>query len=679
MDLETARREVERLRQEIARHDVLYYLKDSPEIEDDAYDALMRRLIELEKAFPSLASENSPSRRVGGTPKKEMVRVSHSVPMLSLENAFSETDVLAFLDRVSKGLGGRSPDEMVCELKIDGLAVSLLYVDGEFVRGATRGDGRVGEDVTDNLRTIRTLPMTLQGNVEGSLEVRGEVLMTKADFESLNREREENEEPLFANPRNAAAGSLRQLDSSITRSRRLGVFLYQVLGAESRGLKTQSEVLEWLSACGFPVQGTERVCKDFEEIKAYVEEYREKRHVLAYGTDGVVIKVNNLSDWESLGGTSKSPRWAIAFKYPPEEKVTRVREILVSVGRTGALTPVAVLEPVTLSGTVVQRASLHNADEVARKDIRVGDWVAVRKAGEIIPEIVRAETGHRDGSEVIFRMPVECPDCGSPVIRLPGEVAVRCPNRSCPAQIKEGIRHFGSRNGMDIRGLGEKVIDQLVDQGLVKDLADLFSLPAERLVSIERMGRKSATNLLEAVEESKRKPLSRLLAALGIRFVGSKAAEILAEAFGSMTKLQSANVEDLSSLEGIGPRIGASVVSFFHDPHNRDMIEKLVQAGVNMEEPLRAGSMPRGGPLEGKKIVFTGELASMSRIQAQALLKEKGGIPVESVSRKIDYVVVGENPGSKAQKARDLGVPTLDEESFFRLLEGSVELGKGEA
>ena len=678
MDLEAARREVERLKQEIARHDVLYYLKDSPEIEDDAYDALMRRLIELEKAFPSLASENSPSRRVGGTPKKEMVRVSHSVPMLSLENAFSELDVRAFLDRVSKGLGGRSPDEMVCELKIDGLAVSLLYVDGEFVRGATRGDGRVGEDVTENLRTIRTLPMTLQGNVEGPLEVRGEVLMTKADFENLNREREENEEPLFANPRNAAAGSLRQLDSSITRSRRLGVFLYQVLGTETRGLKTQSEVLDWLSASGFPVQGTERICKGFEEIRAYIEEYREKRHTLAYGTDGVVLKVNNLSDWESLGGTSKSPRWAIAFKYPPEEKVTRVREILVSVGRTGALTPVAVLEPVTLSGTVVQRASLHNADEVARKDVRVGDWVVVRKAGEIIPEIVRAEIEHRDGTEKVFKMPVECPDCGSPVIRLPEEVAVRCPNRSCPAQIKEGIRHFGSRNGMDIRGLGEKVIDQLVDQGLVKDMADLFSLPAERLVSIERMGRKSATNLLEAVEESKRKPLSRLLAALGIRFVGSKAAEILAEAFGFMTKLQSANVEDLSSLEGIGPRIGASVVSFFHDPHNRTMIEKLVQAGVNMEEPLRAGSM-RGGPLEGKKIVFTGELASMSRIQAQALLKERGGIPVESVSRKIDFVVVGENPGSKAQKARDLGVTTLDEESFFRLLEGSGEPGKGEA
>jgi DNA ligase (NAD+) len=679
MDLEAARREIERLRQEIARHDVLYYLKDSPEIEDDAYDALMRRLIELEKTFPSLVSENSPSRRVGGTPKKEMVRVSHSVPMLSLENAFSEMDVLAFLDRVSKGLGGRLPDEMVCELKIDGLAVSLLYVDGEFVRGATRGDGRVGEDVTDNLRAIRTLPMTLQRNVEGSLEVRGEVLMAKADFESLNREREENEEPLFANPRNAAAGSLRQLDSSITRSRRLGVFLYQVLGAESRGLKTQSEVLEWLSACGFPVQGTERVCKDLEEIRAYVEEYREKRHALAYGTDGVVIKVNSLSDWESLGETSKSPRWAIAFKYPPEEKVTRVREILVSVGRTGALTPVAVLEPVTLSGSVVQRASLHNADEVARKDIRVGDWVVVRKAGEIIPEIVRAEIGRRDGSEVTFEMPLECPDCGSPVIRLPGEVAVRCPNRSCPAQIKEGIRHFGSRNGMDIRGLGEKVIDQLVDQGLVKDLADLFSLPTEKLVSIERMGRRSATNLLEAVEGSKRKPLSRLLAALGIRFVGSKAAEILAEAFVSMPKLQSANVEDLSSLEGIGPRIGASVVSFFHDPHNKAMIDKLLQAGVNMEEPLRAGSMRRGGPLEGKKIVFTGELASMSRIQAQALLKERGGIPVESVSRKIDYVVVGENPGSKAQKARDLGVPTLDEESFFRLLDGNVEPGKGEA
>lgn len=676
MDLEEARREAESLRLEIAKHDVLYYVKDSPEIEDDAYDALMRRLIDLEKAFPSLVSENSPTRRVGGTPRKEMARVSHSAPMLSLDNAFSEPDILAFLDRVSKGLDGRSPDEMVCELKIDGLAVSLLYVDGEFVRGATRGDGRVGEDVTENLRTIRTLPMTLQGNVEGPLEVRGEVLMKKADFENLNREREENEEPLFANPRNAAAGSLRQLDSSITRSRRLGVFLYQVLGAETRGLKTQSEVLGWLSASGFPVQGTERVCKGFEEIRAYIEEYREKRHALAYGTDGVVLKVNNLSDWESLGGTSKSPRWAIAFKYPPEERMTRVVDILVSVGRTGALTPVALLEPVPLSGTVVQRASLHNADEVSRKDVRVGDRVVVRKAGEIIPEILRVETALRDGNEKCFAMPVECPDCGSPVVRLPGESAVRCPNRSCPAQIKEGIRHFGSRNGMDIRGLGEKVIEQLVDQKLVQDLADLFSLALADLVAIDRMGRKSAKNLLDAIEESKKKPLSKLLAALGIRFVGLKASEVLAEAFGSMEKLFSASIEDLSALEGIGPRIGASAVSFFRDPHNRTMLAKFEKAGVNMKEPLYSEFM-RGGPLDGKKIVFTGELSSMSRIEAQALVKARGGLPVESVSRKTDFVVVGENPGSKAQKARDLGVEILDEETFSRLLENTAGPDKG--
>jgi DNA ligase (NAD+) len=677
MDLEKARREAESLRREIARHDVLYYVKDSPEIEDDAYDALMRRLLELEQAFPAIVTENSPTRHVGGAPRKEMIRVSHSTPMLSLENAFSEKDVLAFLDRVARGLDGRSP-EMVCELKIDGLAVSLLYVDGEFVRGATRGDGRVGEDVTENLRTIRTLPRTLARKVEGVLEVRGEVLMKKADFENLNREREEAEEPLFANPRNAAAGSLRQLDPSITRSRRLGIFLYQVLGAERMGLMTQSEVLHWLEECGFSVQGSERVCKNTEEIEAYIEEYRETRHGLAYGTDGVVIKVNRLQDWQRLGGTSKSPRWAIAFKYPPEERVTRVVDILVSVGRTGALTPVALLEPVHLSGTVVQRASLHNADEVARKDVRVGDRVVVRKAGEIIPEIIRVETGLRDGTEKRFAMPAVCPDCGSPVVRLLDEVAVRCPNRSCPAQLKEGIRHFGSRNGMDIRGLGEKVIEQLVEQGLVKNMADLFSLPAEKLVSIERMGLKSATNLLEAIEGSKRKSLSRLLAALGIRFVGQKAAEILAESFGSMTKLHSASVGDLSSLEGIGPRIGASIVSFFQDPHNRAMLEKLVQAGVNMEEPLHTGAAA-GGALSGKKIVFTGELASMSRVQAQALLKERGGIPVESVSRKTDYVVVGDNPGSKAQKARDLGLTILDEASFFRLLEKGVEPGKGEA
>lgn len=666
MEAEEARLEIERLRRELSRHDTLYYVKDSPEIEDDAYDALMRRLVELEKAFPAFASENSPTRTVGGSPRKEMARVSHSAPMLSLENAFSAEEVEAFLDRVARGLEGRMP-EMVCELKIDGLAVSLLYADGEFKGGATRGDGRVGEDVTENLRAIRSLPKFLQEAVPGILEVRGEVLMTKKDFEALNSDREDAEEPLFANPRNAAAGSLRQLDPSVTRSRKLAIYLYQVLRPEERGLKKQSEVLRWLSACGFPVQGSERVCRNAEEIGAYIEEFREKRHKLPYGTDGVVLKVDNLDDWENLGGTSKSPRWAIAFKYPPEEKITRVQEILVSVGRTGALTPVAALAPVLLSGSVVQRASLHNADEVARKDVRVGDYVVVRKAGEIIPEIVRVETALRDGSERVFTMPGECPDCGSPVVRLPEEVAVRCPNRSCPAQIKEGIRHFGSRGGMDIRGLGEKIIDQLVEQGHVKDLADLFSLPLESLVSIERMGKKSAANLLEAIEECKGKPLSRLLAALGIRFVGSKAAEILAGAFGTMEKLLQAEREDLARLEGIGPRIGASVVSFFGDPHNRDMLLKLERAGLNMEEP-QVRQAVKGGPLEGKRVVFTGEMESLTRGRAQDLLKERGGLPSDSVSRKTDYVVVGENPGSKARKARDLGVQILDEEAFLGLL-----------
>ena len=677
MDIEEARREVEELRKEIARHNVLYYVKDSPEIEDDAYDALMRRLIELENMFPSLVTENSPTRKVGGPPREEMVRVAHDVPMLSLENAFSREDVLAFLERVAKGLDGVFP-EIVCELKIDGLAVSLLYEDGEFVQGKTRGDGWVGEDVTENLRTIRSLPCTLQGEVKGSLEVRGEVLMKKADFEALNREREESEEPLFANPRNAAAGSLRQLDPRITRSRRLGIFLYQVVHPEARGLKTQWDVLRWLEQCGFPVQKTERVCRDASEIFDYIEEYREKRHQLPYGTDGVVLKVNRLSDWQRLGETSKSPRWAIAFKYPPEEKTTRVVDIAVSVGRTGALTPVAVLEPIELAGTVVQRASLHNADEVARKDVRIGDRVVVRKAGEIIPEIVRVETRLRDGKERIFRMPQKCPDCGSDVVRLPEEVAVRCPNRNCPAQIKEGLRHFGSRSGMDIRGLGEKVVNALVDQGLVKDLADLYFLPLESLVSIERMGEKSASNLLEAIQSSRSKPLSKLLAALGIRYVGTRAAQVLAEAYGSMDLLAEASIEELSALEGIGPRIAASVASFFRDPQNRSMLEKFRKAGLKMEEPRRAPVELSDTPLRGKKVVFTGELSTMTRTQAQALARERGALPVDHVGTSVDYVVVGEKPGSKAEKALRLGLTILDEQGFLQLLQGSPGSDKEE-
>lgn len=677
MGIEEARREAERLKREISRHNFLYYVQDSPEIGDDAYDALMRRLLQLEREHPSLANGNSPTHKVGGFPRKEMVRVSHTSPMLSLENAFTERELLDFLERVSRGLDGRNPD-VVCELKIDGLAVSLLYEDGEFIRGATRGDGQVGEDVTENLRTIRGVPKTLPVPVRGTLEVRGEVVMKKAEFEKINREREEAEEPLFANPRNAAAGSLRQLDPAITKSRRLDIFLYQVLQPAQQGLSTQSGVLEWLGDHGFPVQKSDRVCRNSREVLAFIEEFREKRHGLPYGTDGVVIKVNTLLDWESLGGTAKSPRWAIAFKYPPEEKLSRVLEIRISVGRTGALTPVAILEPVVLSGTLVQRASLHNQDEIARKDVRVGDSVVVRKAGEIIPEVVRVEVEARSGVERPFTMPGECPDCGSPVVQLPGEVAIRCPNRSCPAQIKEGILHFGSRNGMDIRGLGEKVVEQLVDQGLAGDLADLYILPVEKLASIDRMGRKSAENLLKAIAESKRKPLSKLLAALGIRYVGSKAAEILARALKSMKGLFLANEEELSSLEGIGPRIAASVVSFFRDPHNRAMVEKLQRAGVNMEEPQEKIGL-RGGPLEGKRIVFTGELAALSRSQAQALVKERGAFPVETVSRKTDFVVVGDNPGSKAGKARELGVEILDEKTFFRLLDAAAGMVKEDA
>lgn len=667
MERGKARKRIDELRKEISRHDHLYYVLDRPEIEDDHYDRLIRELKGLEEEYPEFQSADSPTRRVGGEPLSSFEKVTHSEPMLSLDNALDISELGAFFRRVRQSLGS-GDIEYICEHKIDGLAVSLFYRDGRFVRGATRGDGRTGEDVTSNLRTIRSLPLALQQDMEGEIEVRGEVFMKKEDFARINAIREDRGEPLFANPRNASAGSLRQLDPSISASRPLTLFIYHLLRPEQIGLSLQSDILQWLKASGLPVQQDNRLCPSEEEVYAYIEEWREKRHDLPYVTDGVVIKVNDRALWKDLGVTAKSPKWAIAFKYPPEEKFTQVLDIEVSVGRTGTLTPTAILEPVHLSGTVVRRASLHNQDEVARKDVRIGDTVRVRKAGEIIPEVISVDRDRRKGDEVPFRMPEKCPECGSSVVRIPGEVAIRCPNISCPAQLREGILHFASRQGMDIRGLGEKIIEMLIREGLVKNVADLYFLNTSELESLERMGERSASNLLESLERSKTRPLANLINALGIRYVGSKASEILADEFLDIASLASAGEERLAGLEGIGPRIAASIVAYFRDPQNLSMLSQLKEAGVSMEEEKDKGTEELPPLFEGMRVVFTGELSSMPRGEAEGIVKKLGGKTSSSVSSNTSLLVVGSEPGSKYSKAQELHVRIADEEEFLEMI-----------
>ncbi|MEA3285298.1 MAG: NAD-dependent DNA ligase LigA, partial [Synergistota bacterium] len=566
-------RRYESLKKEIARHDRLYYVLDSPEIDDSSYDRMMRELLELEREHPTLVSDDSPSRRVGGRPMDGFLKVVHSHPMLSLDDVFDVSELRSFLSRAT---GPVSSFPWVCELKIDGLAVSLIYEDGVFVGGATRGDGSVGEDVTSNLLTVRSLPLRLDIDVPGKLEVRGEVYMAKDSFAGLNERREEKGDPLFANPRNAAAGSLRQLDPKVAAARRLDLFVYAVVSPEERGIHSQSGLLSWLKKAGLPVQDAWKLCYDLDEVEAFVARWREERFSLSYVTDGVVVKADPVEQWDRLGRTARAPRWAVAYKYPPEEKTTVLKEIEISVGRTGAMTPVAILEPVQLAGSVVRRASLHNEDEIRRKDVRIGDRVKVRKAGEIIPEIVSVDSESRNGSEIPFEMPRNCPICGSEAVRLPDESAWRCPNKSCPAQMNEELRHFASRGCMDIRGLGERVASQLVGSGLVRDLADVYDLREEQIISLDRMGPKSASNLISAIRGSKDRPLAALLAGLGIRHVGKGVAELLVERYGSMEALRRADPEELGSIDGIGPAIAASLEAFFSDDGNIRTLDRLM-------------------------------------------------------------------------------------------------------
>jgi len=656
-----ARKRVEFLRREIEQHNYRYHVLDQPEVSDAEFDELLRQLQQLEDKYPQLQDPDSPTRRVGGEPLAAFETLEHKVPMLGLDNAFSEEDLVDFADRV-KRLSGLKQVDYFCELKIDGLAVSLQYEDGLFKRGSTRGDGYSGEDITQNLRTIRQIPLKLPEEI--SLEVRGEVYINKKDFEKLNRRREEEGLMVFANPRNAAAGSVRQLDPRLAARRPLKLFLYG-LGQHNLSLSTQEKLLGYLEKMQLPVNPNRTICQGIEEVKEYCRLWQEKKLELPYEIDGVVVKVNNLALQQELGFTARSPRWAIAYKYPPEEKVTRVLDIEVNIGRTGTITPVALLEPVTLSGTTVRRASLHNEDLIAEKGILIGDSVVVHKAGEIIPEVLKVVEEKRSGTEKDFKMPANCPSCGSEAVRLSGEAARRCLNPSCPAQLVEKLVHFASRRAMDIEGLGPAVAEMLYSHDLVRDVGDLYYLDIEGLSGLPRMAEKSAENLVNALEKSKENPLRRLLFGLGIRFVGEKAARLLAERFETMLRLSEASQEELIEIEEIGPKIGEAVEQFFKTDETEPVLEKLRNAGVNFTEPkVKAAS----DVLEGKTFVFSGALNDYTRDQAKTLIEERGGKVSSSVSKKTDYLVAGDDPGSKLDKAEKLGVEVIDEAEFKDLI-----------
>lgn len=651
----------EQLREQIRSHDYHYYVLDAPLISDSQYDMLMKELLELEKNHPELITPDSPTQRVGGKPLSKFNRIIHRQPLLSLDNAFSFQDLLEFDRRIGAGNIQR---DYVTELKIDGVSIALVYENGILVTAATRGDGMVGEDVTANIKTIRSIPLRLRTPVE-RLEVRGEIYMPKSEFVRLNQQKEEQGERVFANPRNAAAGSLRQLDPNITAGRSLAAFIYDILYLEGPNISSQWEALSYLKEQGFPVNSEAHRVDNIEQAFEVCQEYQSRRHDLPYEIDGVVIKLNNMAGRTELGSTARSPRWAIAFKFPAEEKETRILDVEVNVGRTGIIAPTAIMEPVVLAGTTVSRASLHNFDLVREKDVRIGDIVLLRKAGDIIPEIIKSLPERRSGKEVEVTPPSRCPACGSQVVHPQGEVAIRCENISCPARLKESLIFYASRSAMDIEGLGPAIIDQLVERGMVNKLEDLYSLQAADLQSLERMGAKSAANILQAIEDSKQRPLHRLITALGIRHIGAKTARLLTQRLNRIEDFFQVKEEELTSIPEIGDIMAASIVAFFQEPRNQETVTKLQQAGVNTIEP-RVDQIDL--PLSGKAFVLTGTLQTLSRNEAAELIESRGGKVTASVSRKTDYVVVGSEPGSKYDKAMQLGLTILDEESFLALL-----------
>lgn len=657
--------EVARLRAEIARHDRKYYVEAAPEISDQQYDRLMAELKRLEAEHPELIDSDSPTRRIGDRPVEGLRPIEHRAAMLSIENTYSEAELRSWAARTAKLLAGESI-EWVVELKVDGVALSLLYEEGRLVYGATRGNGRVGDDVTHNVRTIRDIPLRLHGDsVPRLLEVRGEVFMTNRDLEDLNQSQQAAGEPAFANCRNVTAGSIRQLDPRIAASRRLRFFCHGVGAAEGLRATTHMEFLDEARRLGLPPTPWAAGFNDFDEAVAHCNQVIERLHELDFEIDGLVLKVNRFDQRERLGATSKSPRWVIAYKFEKYEATTKLRAISVQVGKTGALTPVAELEPVELAGTIVSRASLHNADEIERLDVREGDVVVVEKAGKIIPHIVRVEKHLREGDLPKFRFPERCPECSSLTVRDQAEVVIRCPNPDCPAQVRERIRFFAGRNAMDIEGLGEKLVEQLTTAGLVRSYGDLYRLTAEKLRGLDRMGDKSADNLLKAIEESKNRGLARLLTALSIRHVGSRTATILAERFGSIEAVMQADTASLSEVPEIGPVIAQSVRDFFQGDRGRAIIDDLRALGVRMtaDSPLQT---PQS--LAGKTIVVTGTLQRYTRDQIEDVIARHGGRAASSVSSKTDFVVAGANAGSKLEKARQLNIPVLDEADFERLL-----------
>jgi DNA ligase (NAD+) len=667
----TAEKKIETLRDQIRRHEHLYYVLDAPEISDAEFDLLMQELKRLEAASPELVTPDSPTQRVGGKPREGFVKVEHSRSMLSLDNAYNEQELRDW-DRRARDLAGNAKIEYICELKLDGMSLALTYSQGKLARGVTRGDGSVGEDVTTNVRTMRSVPLSVsaaafkKAGVPADFEVRGEVIMPLAAFERMNEDREAQGLPRFANPRNAAAGTIRVLEPNIVAQRRLDLFTYFLLVNGKYFPEQQSDALKALHALGFKVNQHHALARSIEEVLKFIAKCEAMRDQLPYEIDGVVIKINSMRLQDRLGFTGKAPRWAIAYKYAARSGVTKVEEILVQVGRTGKLTPVAALKPVPIGGTKVSRATLHNMDEIDRLGVKIGDWVMVERGGDVIPKVVKVieDKEHPRGHKK-FHMPERCPECGGHVVRVEGEADHRCVNVACPAKLRESILHFAARSVMNIEGMGEALVNQLADAGLVKDIADIYELNKTKLLTLERVGDKSAENLLGEIEQSRKLPLERVIYGLGIRFVGERTAEFLSEHFGSMDALMDASIEELQEVNEVGPRIAASIHEFFAEPRNRKLVERLRKYLT-----FTGKKRQRGTALAGKTFVLTGTLANYSRDAAKKLIEDAGGKVSGSVSKKTDYVVAGDDPGSKLDKAKELGVKVVNEAEMEKLVKG---------
>jgi DNA ligase (NAD+) len=660
LNKEEAKKRIVELRDEIREHEYRYFVLDQPKISDAEFDELMKELLDLEEQFPELITEDSPTQRVGGEVLDEFEKVEHSTDLLSLDNTFNDKELRDFDSRIQKNIPGDNY-EYVVEHKIDGLSAVARYEDGIFKLGATRGNGEIGENITENMKTIRSLPLKIRD--KSPLELRGEIYLSKSEFERINKQRLENEESPFANPRNAAAGSVRQLDTKIAAERKLSILIYDLISHGEKNFKTHLEVFSYLKDLNFKVNWHKKA-DNIEEVIKICDEWEEKREELDFEIDGLVVKINDLDQREELGTTARSPRWAAAYKFPAQKKTSKIKDIEISVGRTGALTPTAVLEPVELAGSVVSRATLHNEDEIKRKDIRIGDTVLVQKAGDVIPEVIKVIEDERDGTEEEFEMPDHCPVCGSKVIRPEDEAVTRCTNIRCPAQRRERILHFVSRDAMNIDGIGPALVDQLLENNLIEDYADLYFLKKDHLVDLERMGEKSSQNVINAIEKSKEREFFRVIYALGIRHVGIGAARILVKYYNSIDEIMEAEAEELVEIDEIGPVIAESITGFFNEIHNMDLISRLRQAGIRLNKEQKE----KIDFLKDTKFVFTGSLNDFTRSEVKDIVEKAGGRAVSSVSSKTDYLVVGDNPGSKYDKAQELGVEILDEEGFKNLI-----------